>query len=220
MFLPPPPISVPPVVDFAANTEEPEPYIKSFCLNCARVPTLGHISKVRITQESETILALIFREQTRKLQWEGKASCHLHFDFLILIQEVQCPWKPIWHVLVLGWKKSDFGSFLALSWAAHNRHRRTDVGNPYYWAVFDDPHLFVYCLSYSGPYNNFPQKNRIILLVLLYQGTFLIIHCYLGIGILCCLVLVCKAHFSCVKLFLFCSVLPILGINLINVIMP
>lgn len=25
---------------------------------------------------------------------------------------------------------------------------------------------------------------------------------------------------SCVKLFLFCSVLPILGINLINVIMP
>lgn len=64
------------------------------------------------------------------------------------------------------------------------------------------------------------RKNRIILLVLLYQDTFLIIHCYLGIGILCCLVLVCKAHFLCVKLFLFCSVLPILGTNLINVIMP
>lgn len=68
MSLPPPPISVPPVVDFAANTEEPEPYIKLFCLNCARVSTLGHISKVRITQESETIiLALIFREQTREI---------------------------------------------------------------------------------------------------------------------------------------------------------
>lgn len=33
------------------------------------------------------------------------------------------------------------------------------------------------------------------------------------------LVLVCKAHFSCLKLFLFCSLLAILGINLINVIM-
>lgn len=92
MSLPPPPISVPPVVDFAANTEEPEPYIKLFCLNRARVSTLGHISKVRITQESETIiLALIFREQTREIKWEGKVACHLHFDFLILIQEVQYP---------------------------------------------------------------------------------------------------------------------------------
>lgn len=103
----------------------------------------------------------------------------------------------------MGCKKSDFGSFLALSWAAHNNTEgqmleilTTELflmTLTSLFTVFHAPDLTIISL-----------KNRIILLVLLYQGTFLIIHCYLGIGILCCLVLVCKAH------FFMCETLPVL----------
>lgn len=79
--------------------------------------------------------------------------------------------------------------------------------------------FFIKLISFKNTIKSF-IKNRIILLLFLYQFTVLVIHCYIGINIVCCLVLVCTAHFSCLKLCLFCSVLAVLGINLINVIMP
>lgn len=95
MSLPPPSISILPLVDFTANREEARA-LRSFFLNCIRVQVSapGPISKVRLIQGSETLTLFCLDDQRANQEnYSGKEKCRvtIYFDFLILVQEAQFP---------------------------------------------------------------------------------------------------------------------------------
>lgn len=68
-------------------------YIKPFFLR-VQVPTVGPISKVRLIQESETLMLFCLDHQRANQEnYSGKEKrpVAIHLDFLILLQEVQFP---------------------------------------------------------------------------------------------------------------------------------